>query len=210
MSRKPVSHSRPAALVSHLWGCVIAKPGRPPKDRPEVIQQVVNLVDANPLKSGQAAKQVAQEIGGVDWRRMWERLRRRYRTLKNRGLLPRPQPQTADALQEKIAADFREVYRRDAANRQAIAEKRLRKEKEAESLGLQLGGQNIDDLLQAFEKDRTRIGHIIHRPTDQAAYYYKLEGIEVEDAIARHINYCNEYKILEKKISILREIQVLL
>jgi len=173
-----------------------------------VLQQVVNLLAANPsLKLGQAIQQVAKKTAGRDWKKCWARLRKRYPKLKASGSLPKPQ--TEDATREKIAAEFREVYRRDAARLQAAKEQRAHKEKEAESLGLQIEGQNLYDLLQTLEKERERIGGIIHHPLESVVYRYKNEGIDVEDAIARHLKYRDKYELLEKQIAVLVEIRAL-
>lgn len=108
-----------------------------------------------------------------------------------------------------MSAEFDEVYRRDAANRQAAKEQRARKVKEAESLGLQIDGQRIFDLTKDLERERERIFGIIHQPFGSAAYYYKNQGIELEEAKRQHFENLDKYELLEKQIAVLREIQAL-
>lgn len=209
MSRKPVPHSRPAApplpfCGRRLWGCIIA---RPPKDGPEVIQQIVNLMDADrSLKPGQAIERIAKKIGGREWKRYWERLRKRWPDLEQNGLLPKPQ--TEDVLQEQIAAGIREGYGRREAARETAAQELASKEEEAESsFGLQVKGHNATDLIRSLEQTKERLDGIINQPLDEVVSYYQREGIEREDAVARHLKYRKEYHQLDKQIAILREIR---
>src|SRR5436309_15786579 len=98
MSRKPVSHNRPAAprfsphsVGWHLWVCVI---GRPVKDDPTAIQGMVNMLAADSSLSIRAAAQAVARGKSGSQATHAERLRKRYRALKRRDQLP---PEETDA-----------------------------------------------------------------------------------------------------------------
>lgn len=147
---------------------------------------------------------VAAEAGGSeqDKKKRYERLRKKYNRLKDRGQLP----QASTSLERKAAA-IADAY---ARRRSAIEEARANlsaAEAQAESLGLNLN-QDLDNLAVALRGRRDSLDSFLSDPADWLMGRFLQEGITDPDAAKRRLYEADEERqLVERQLEILHSVR---
>lgn len=164
---------------------------------------MVDLLDAEPsLGVEGAAAIVARGMQGKPKTHI-ERLRKKYR--RNRGQLPKGglqgrQEGRADAIREYLKTRKAEID--DAKRLLAGAER------EAKSLGVDTGRQDLSEYIQELERRRESLEVPARWNPLFATSWFLDRGItDPEEVVARSIQAVEELELIEKQIEIVRKLR---
>ena len=198
MSRTPVPHSRPAALVSSplLWagtcgGCAIAKRGRK-RLFGHLIQPMVDLVAA-----GHSQREAAKKLAGAHF----DTLRRDYRKEARAGKLPKPSTHI-DQRQAALQASFDERDKNVAEAKRELPAA----EREAEALGLNLRG-DLDLLDERLCSTIRENEEFLASPPEYQREHFMIKRISAEEAMRHLAKMDKELQQAIKQLVALRKVK---
>jgi hypothetical protein len=152
------------------------------------------------LSRRSAAEQVSAERQGDPDA---ETLRKHFRSLERSGELPASAPP-----EERKAAQIVEALRFFQSRDEEAQRERAALEKEAETLGLDLQGKRIGELLTDLDARRDSLDTLVKQAAHWTASYYRREGLTDPDEVkARYLKAAEELRLLEKQVDLLRRLR---
>jgi hypothetical protein len=168
---------------------------------------MVNMLAANPSLGERAAARAATAGMAGSPETNADSARRRYRTLKKKGELPKEE--TATSREERMANEIRVLYNQRNSRIADAKDELARAEIRAESLGLNISS-DLSAYLKSLDLVKDGLETLTRSSPDFAFSILLNQGItDPEQAIARRAQAVDQLRTMEENIELLRKIHQL-
>jgi hypothetical protein len=155
-----------------------------------------------PMKVRTAAHQVVRELGYEGRLETHEeRLRRRYRNLRDRKELP--SGSGIDATRRFV----RQAYAAREEDRARVAKELAAKEQEANALGIDISEPDLSALLQRLDQERSKLQFFLYGGAEVTAGLMIAKHRLPEEADAEIVSSAAQFQALKKELKLVEEIR---